>query len=332
VILTADYFARFFMKTFALLFTKTFLLFSFFAFVGADRINAQAYFDYDRKADLGVFRPAEGNWYSFSSEAQTSATTRWGLATDSLVPADYDGDGLTDFAIWRAQTGTWHILKSRDREYQILNWGTVTYFPFGAISDEPVAADYDGDGHADIAVWRPANGTWYVLKSTSGFSPQYAQYFNWGKLGDVPVPADYDADGKADFAVFRPTENRWYVLQSSNGAWKTSEFGQAGYDLLVPADYTGDEKADFAVFRAGTWLIEDSATAEVYTFQFGLSTDYPVPADYNGDGLADLGVFRDGVWYVKETISGRMSVFYYGRTGDQPITTSIVKGSIVAIP
>jgi hypothetical protein len=320
------------MKTFARLFTKTILLSSFFILFACASADAQAYFDYDSKADLGVFRPSEGNWYSLSSESQSSATARWGLASDRLVPADYDGDGLTDFAVWRPATGTWFVLRSRDGQYQIVNWGTRTFVGTGYISDEPVPADYDGDGHADFAVWRPTSGTWYVLKSSNGYDPKYAGYFNWGKPGDVAVPADYDGDKKTDFTVFRPLENRWYVLQSSDGSWKTSVFGESGYDLLVPADYTGDEKADFAIYRQGTWLIQDSATNEIYTFQLGLNTDYPVPADYNGDGLTDLGIFRDGVWYVKETISNNLSIFYYGKAGDVPVSFSGVRSSIVSMP
>jgi hypothetical protein len=320
------------MKTFALLFTKTFLMSSFLVLAVCASADAQAYFDYDKKVDLGVFRPNDGSWYSFSSESQTSSTVRWGLATDWVVPADYDGDGLTDFAVWRPDSGTWYVLRSRDRQAQIQNWGTRTFVPVGYISDEPVPADYDGDGQADFAVWKPSTGTWCVLQSTDGYNPEYARYFAWGKLGDVPVPADYDGDGKADFAVFRTLENRWYVYQSSNGAWKTSQFGQSGYDTLVPADYTGDEKADFAVYRNGTWFIQDSATGEVYTFQFGLATDVPVPADYNGDGLAELAVFRNGTWYVQETITGNVSVFYYGTAGDIPISGHRTHGSIVAIP
>jgi len=40
--------------------------------------------------------------------------------------------------------------------------------PWGAPGDRPVPADYDGDGRADVAVWRPSTGEWFVMSSRTG--------------------------------------------------------------------------------------------------------------------------------------------------------------------
>ena len=69
----------------------------------------------------------------------------------------------------------------------------------------PVPGDYDGDGKADIAVFRRSTGVWYIINSRTGTGSSYA----WGGSGDMPVPADYDGDGKADVAIFRPSTGVW---------------------------------------------------------------------------------------------------------------------------
>jgi hypothetical protein len=289
-------------------------------------------FDYDGKADLMVFRPSNLNWYGYSSESKAFFGAPWGLDTDFLVPADYDNDGLTDMAVWRPENGTWYVLQSRDRTLFAVRWGTVSAIQNGFLPDIAVPADYDGDGSADFAVWRPATGTFYVLESLQGYNPARAKIFRWGKLGDMPVPADYDGDKKTDFAVWRSTENRWYIFESTSGNWKTLQFGLAGFDLLVPADYTGDGKADIAVYRDGNWFIQKSEDNGVLFFYFGLASDIPVPSDYDGDGQADLAVFRSGQWFIYNTVTAQTEVRNFGSAGDIPLIENGAKPSIVAIP
>lgn len=308
-------------------------LFIFLYFSAAQKINAFPEFDYDGKADFGVFRPSERIWYSHSTESETSSGVQWGLSSDVLVPADYDGDGLTDHAVWRPSDGFWYVHRSRDNRLFAIQWGLGGGNGFGSIPDVPVPGDYDADGLTDFAVWRPDNGVWYVLQSSDGYNARYAKYFQWGELGDVPVQADYDGDGKADVAVFRASGiNRWYIQSSRSGQAYFVNFGQGGADLLVPADYTGDKKADLAVYRNGTWIIRRSEDDNLEMRQFGLRTDKPVPADYDGDGQIDVAVYRNGTWYILESATERFRVFYYGLATDVPLASVNAKESIVAVP
>ena len=112
---------------------------------------------------------------------------------------------------------------------------------------------------ADLAVWRPSNGYFYVL----GGPGSQQTYYQWGGTSnnphDWPVPGDYDGDGKTDFSIFRPTDGTWWITYSSSGSYSSVQFGAScssnGCDISVPTSYTGD---------------------------------LPDPADYDGDGKTDI--------------------------------------------
>ena len=196
-------------------------------------------------------------------------------------------------------------------------------FPFklvGSISAPPtttrVKFDFDGDGRADVSVFRPASNTWFINGSTSGQTSRV-----WGTSGDLLAPADYDNDGKFDVAVFRPSNGSWYILQSSTNTLLGLVWGASG-DVPVPGDYNGDGNADVAVFRPsnGIWYIRNSGAGTALGIAWGQSGDTPVVGDYDGDGRADTAVFRPstGVWYVLGTTAGSSST-QFGQSGDRPV-------------
>jgi uncharacterized delta-60 repeat protein len=177
--------------------------------------------------------------------------------------------------------------------------------------------DYDGDGRADVSVFRTSENKWYVLRSSDGVIVQQV----FAVAGDVPVPADYDGDRKTDFAVFRPSSGDWWYLSSINSAQVFVDWGASG-DIPRPSDFDGDGKTDFVLFRPSdnVWYRISSANGAVSNKGFGLAGDKPVTGDFDGDGKSDVAIFRPstGDWWWQSSLDNAQRATHWGISTDIP--------------
>ena len=271
-------------------------------------------FDGDNMMDLGLYDPGglfgaapAGNWNVLYSSGAYGHGTRssYAFPTDAYnyrpqnVPlmADFNADNRPDFVTWRPDTGEWSVRVTdfRFREKlpdNFLSGGEYNgRWQWGLPGDIPVPADYDGDRFADLAVWRPSTGVWYIRRSSDNYNFGAPLTFQWGLPGDQPIVGDFDADGRTDLVVWRPSDGAWYINFSSRG--------------FNPA--------------------------ESLRIQWGLPGDIPLAGDYDGDGRYDPAVWRpsNGTWYLLPSSEGydyaRARVIQWGQAGDVPLSGRIIR-------
>jgi FG-GAP-like repeat len=264
-------------------------------------------YDGDNRLDLVVYNPVghfggalAGNWsvrYSSNGYDTSTQTLRafphsYEGYTPQDVPllADFNGDGRPDFVTFRGATGEWAVYPTDWR----FPWRLREEFPAGEYNghwqwgqpgDVPVPGDFDGDRFAELAVWRPSNGLWFLRMSSNGYQTSLAQVYQWGLPGDRPIVGDFDADGRTDLCVWRPSNGVWYIVFAStsynHAGRREVQWGLPG-DVPVAGDYDGDGRTDLAVWRPSTgfWYILFSSTGYSYafasSFQWGLPGDVPL--------------------------------------------------------
>lgn len=174
------------------------------------------------------------------------------------------------------------------------------------------AADFDKDGHTDVAsIQRPestsGDGTVrvYYGDGRGGF-PRFSEI----SVGPFPrniAAGDFDADGWTDLAVSRPRDKSIVVLQNAQGVFATAQTVLLAFlpTRLVAGDFNGDGRADLAALL---YMPETSSAesvpaglaavcistggtkgfAEPRYYTVAYQAYDMVGADFNADGRLDL--------------------------------------------
>ncbi len=169
--------------------------------------------------------------------------------------------------------------------------------------------DYNGDGRADLAIWRPQTRDWQLKLSTGGGFTSQIWTGAWASDGPVHVGA-FNGAGKSDLLMWRQAGRDWTVNLSTGSGFTFQVWrGAAGSDGPIHlGDFNGDRKTDVMVWRtaAGHWGVNLSTGSgfDVRTWS-GLAGGPVHVGDFNGDGKTDALVWqRTTRWWTVNLSTG----------------------------
>jgi hypothetical protein len=215
----------------------------------------------------------------FDDTSSTSGRTTVGGDWQTLV-ADFTGDGFADYANIHEPSGRFQVhANRRDGTFDGADWAT------GAIhagSDwEVFAADFDGDGFADVAERHVSSGRLYAKRNRGAGGADSFDYFHATGPAGAPralattaagaewsvIVADFTGDGRADYANHHRPSGRLFIhansgapdFDATSSAHGDSSVAGGSGSLLV-GDFTGDGRADYLDHRTESgdfWIHEN---------------------------------------------------------------------------
>jgi hypothetical protein len=270
---------------------------------GAFQDNASvvsADFDGDGKADIVVTNTSAGSISVYRNNGsggpfpftdKTNYPANPGSLTSTLV-MDIDGDGKLDLVVFNSQLMV------------LLNTSTPGAISFAAPfvpAHSPgnagfggVAADFDGDGRADILIDGYKLFRNITANGVVDFLPVYT--FSTTALPTGVTVEDFNKDGKPDVALAYG-DISVFTNVSTPGNFKfntTTTYPGGAYRFVVSGDFDNDQNPDFIVtsdvYATSLTLFHNngggSFTSSTSPAPYGLQGI--LPGDLDGDGYPDL--------------------------------------------
>jgi len=214
--------------------------------------------------------------------------------------ADFNEDGHCDVAVSLQYPRTNNVVV-------LLSNGDGTFVHGGSCTagNQPrrfATADFNADGHVDLAVTNPGSNNVSVLLGNGDGTFQTAT--NYG-LGAMPLEglttADFDGDGALDLAATNYwSSNVSVLLGNGDGSFGAASHYAVGTfpRCLTAADFDEDGSADIAVTNTlglGLSLLAGNGDGTFQTPVSSSLTGSPwivATADFNHDGHTDMAVAR----------------------------------------
>jgi uncharacterized protein (DUF2141 family) len=283
-------------------------------------------------------------------------------APDSIVAADFNGDGLLDIAVtdsssllsgYPANASIAVLLGNGDGSFQ-----PYVEFPAPNAHRGLVAADFNGDGHIDLASLGYPDGSYpnsiYSFLGNGDGTFQPYQVVTTGFYPQAIAVADLNGDGKLDLVVpnycAKVNQCDYYnnvpgsvsiLLGNGDGTFQTNVEYQVGLGPIwvLINDLNGDGKPDLAIgTQCGGDLTCQNNNGDMLSILFGngdgtfqpQATPYlgsganvqsGVVWDFNGDGLLDFSASSTSV-FLESTLALSSTTLTFGNqtvgTGSQP--------------
>ncbi|MEU4237526.1 GH25 family lysozyme [Actinoplanes sp. NPDC026619] len=207
------------------------------------------------------------------------------------------GAGGGDVAgMWNPADHSFHLLGANAA-------GNSTWaFSYGALGDQPVTGDWDGNGKESVGIFRPGTNAdtdpaSFHLSDTlpPGSASDYA--FASALATDVPLAGNWDGKGGDSTGFYRPSDATFHLKDLNEPGASNYAFG-LGPTGMVPlaGDWDGDGKDSVGYYDPADSSfhlrnkLDDGASD--YAYIYGRPGDVPVVGDWDGNGTDTPGLYR----------------------------------------
>jgi len=216
-----------------------------------------------KKAKLGLWQPDGYFTIDKSGDGQMVKLGPFGYSTDVPLAGDWNGDSKAEFGVYRPSDYCFYLDYNGNGAWDGEN-GDKKLGPFGFdFTDIPVTGDWNGDGRAEIGVWRPSDLCFYLDVNGDGkWDPanQDVKLGPLGKIGDVPMAGDWNGDGRDEIGVWDPGSCYFYLDNDGDGIWDSSKgdlklgpYGES-HDTPISGSWDGNSKDYVGVWDPYTRL------------------------------------------------------------------------------